>query len=239
MSKNKLIILASAFVVASLLLGYKMYHEKISKTEEFLCIVNNNGTWAWNDIKIGVSTSKDLTDSLGQPEITSTFEHKESNTSGSVYTYLIFDPKASKTPDSVYTFSSNVSFVRFILINDIVIALEPHPDGYFLGKSDITYSDLINVYGNPELLGFSNHISHSRTAVWPDKGVQSTINIFDPRKNPSLISNPKIAQVTNIQYFCATTETEYMSSILSWYTESRPGGDVIDLFPMNPFILDD
>lgn len=199
------------------------YNGKEYKSEELYCkmiaTTEDNEFWTWQEIKIGISTKKDMIDSLGQPDIITTFYYEENNTSGIIYSYIIND-----------------SFARLIIVNDLVIAVEPNSTGYFLGFSDVTLHDLNSSYGYPQLIGFSNIISYSRTAVWPEKGIQAVINIFDPNPPPSLISDPELARVTNIQYFCPMSKAEYLNSYISgWYTDTRPGGDVIDLFPMNPF----
>ena len=176
------------------------------------------GGWTWFGITMGVSTRSDMFETFGEPE-------KEP---------MVYHKGRDQTECS-YSYSLEESNLFISIINGRIAAIEFLSPDYPLGKKDPKFSDLINIFGPPDLVGYNTtYGGGARTVVWLDKGVQAVINLnrfpYDPEQT----------MVMTIMYIYPMDEESFIKSLLSgWYSEKRPESDVLDLAPMDPFKWED
>ena len=175
----------------------------------------NSETSGWTGLSITtcVSTEQDLIDKLGQPESISSESTQEGQ-------YLIYNYRFLLDDNPIFWIAENkvigIGFTRTGTYRHLQTDRVP-----------ITIDEIKELYGRPELVGWSVYGSMTRTVVWSSRGVLVEVRIDD---------DPNKARISNIIYFPAMDETEFANSPWSGYLlHSRPRSDVVDIGAQDPF----
>jgi hypothetical protein len=94
--------------------------------------------------------------------------------------------------------------------------------------------DLKNQYGFPDVVTFSNMDPFLRTTVWLNKGILATVG-FPSDTSPDTTFDLEKIDVVRINYYSPMDLTQLEEAGFSDMSDKPSNGDVVDLFPKDPF----
>jgi hypothetical protein len=194
------------------------------KDEPEKIVVTSQQGWSFLGITVGESNHKDIIRLLGDPDNRSPYYSKEKKTIGCVFQYILNKENIMDTNARYIWFSGST-----------VVAIQFSKPGYPLKEDNSTASlkDLKKLYGIPDIVGFSNVGPYYRTVIWLHKGIQASVRLVSETLTNAIDLDK--TGIASIDYFSPMDIENFKESAFSTLTDKPSDGDVVDLFPKDPF----